>query len=533
MLKRIPIDILVKTPLKHVMRTLAEGVIPVFMLHRIEDRERGVSGIPPKTIDDFLSQLKRNGYSFMGMPEFIDVMNKPHIGANKKAIFTMDDGYLDQVEKGVPVFQAHDCPVSIAVITDFISGKMWPWDEKIRYMFEISKSKKINFSLGSGETIGYEMENQHARFKVMREIRSNLKKQPEEIILQSVNELALLLDVEIPKNPPENCKPFGWNEVKKLEGDGVNFIPHTRTHIILSNLIPQRAKEEIEGSISDVKKHIEPVPAFIYPNGRHRDYNDDHIKVLQSNGIKAAFSTDHAYLHLHEFERSSNERFNLPRIAFPEGLDQDKILSHLDCVRERYLRNTFHALFETAYGTRRQAFSVFLEKLNKNSYYKKYKNLDVKKIKRIIFVCKGNICGSPFAEVVAKAENSNLPVVSMGYDTSGGDKAEPRAIKIAKEFGYNMESVCSTRLEKGMLCNGDLIIVMEVPYLKKLNRLTSDVDCQITLLGLWDDVPILSIKNPCGRSESRFRKIFAYIHRSVQNIMNEIECNKKKELNST
>lgn len=61
----------------------------------------------------------------------------------------------------------------------------------------------------------------------------------------------------------------------------------------------------------------------------------------------------------------------------------------------------------------------------------------------VLFVCLGNICRSPTAEYVARAEfkrlGLNLPVASRGLGGwHAGQGADPRAIEVAREAGYDM-----------------------------------------------------------------------------------------------
>lgn len=506
-------------PFKRITDSLTEGVIPVFMLHRIEDKERGVNGTSPEAIDQFLHELHRHGYEFMGMDEFCRYLEGPDKVIGNKVLFTMDDGYLDQIERGVPIFKKHGCPVSIGIITDFVSGLNWPWDAKVRYLFETTNARELEFISTGGHKCKFMMKDLTESLVVMRVIREKLKKETEKNLSLKIKILEEQLDVELPKIAPEKYRSLSWNDVKSMEGQGVNFIPHTRSHIILSNLSPKRATEEIEGSIREIKRHIDPLPLFIYPNGQHEDFNEDHIKTLQDNGIQGAFSTNYSYIHLYEHDRTGYKKFNLPRVSFPEkALAQHKVISRFDCVENRYSNKTMGTLFETVYGLKRHMLSAFFDYIFHWNYYEKYKHIDISKIRRIIFVCKGNICRSPFAEVVAK-EKTRLPVVSMGYDASGRNKPEALAIKIAEEFGYDMKGSRSTRLDKGSIKCSDLIVVMETSHLNIVKQIIPDVDYQITLLGIWGGKPGLSIFDPYGRSEARFRYIFDHINSSVRKLM--------------
>ena len=518
MFKRIPISLVNRTPLKKILDRLSEGVIPVFMLHRIDDD--AVNGISIAQIDGFLSELKKYGYQFIGLQELLKAIETPGEIIRNKVMFTMDDGYVDQVTKGVPIFQKHDCPVSIAVITNFVSGEMWPWDAKIRYLFEKTKKKNCNFIQLDGVKLSFEMPNITEKFSVMREVRDNIKHAPLSFLLKTIDALQAQLDVVLPVEAPEHYKAFTWNDVKRLEGDGVNFIPHTQNHYILSNLTDDEAKREIDGSISDLKEHISPIPAFIYPNGHLDDFKKQHIQMLRDNDIKLAFTTNNSYLSLNEVDRLNNDSYLIPRIAFPVKKDViHNVLTKVDYIADRIRDKNFSEMFEMTYGIKRTAISKCLESMVHRSYIKKAKSIEPKRIKRIIFICIGNICRSPFAEVVALSGEKNLPIISMGLEASGTDSPDPTAQKIALEFGYKMEHFCSSKINVEQIKSSDLLVVMEIFQMKKLGSIIQDVGCQSTLLGVWDKPPSLSIDDPYGRNASRFRVIFSQIKSSVQNLL--------------
>ena len=65
--------------------------------------------------------------------------------------------------------------------------------------------------------------------------------------------------------------------------------------------------------------------------------------------------------------------------------------------------------------------------------YRQYGPADRGEVRRLVFVCKGNICRSPFAEAVARAAGADA--VSYGLDARDGLPANPSAIRTARKFG--------------------------------------------------------------------------------------------------
>lgn len=60
--------------------------------------------------------------------------------------------------------------------------------------------------------------------------------------------------------------------------------------------------------------------------------------------------------------------------------------------------------------------------------------------RRIVFVCTGNSCRSPLAEVLARARYAELPLIfaSAGTDAVAGQPASAGAIAVARERGLDL-----------------------------------------------------------------------------------------------
>ena len=117
--------------------------------------------------------------------------------------------------------------------------------------------------------------------------------------------------------------------------------------------------------------------------------------------------------------------------------------------------------------------------------YRKYGRVDWQRVERLVFICQGNICRSPFAKFVALAQDSGLPVESFGLATSTGAAANTMAIDVAGDFGFDMGSHRATDITDFTICDGDLLIVMEDRHITWLQGHLANQDIQVCLLGLW------------------------------------------------
>jgi protein-tyrosine phosphatase len=87
-------------------------------------------------------------------------------------------------------------------------------------------------------------------------------------------------------------------------------------------------------------------------------------------------------------------------------------------------------------------------------------------VRRLVFVCHGNICRSAFADVVAR--RAGLRVTSFGLSTDAGKGAHPPAIEAAAELGFDLTAHRTTRGGDFLPEPGDYLLAMETRQLRRM-----------------------------------------------------------------
>lgn len=152
--------------------------------------------------------------------------------------------------------------------------------------------------------------------------------------------------------------------------------------------------------------------------------------------------------------------------------------------------------------------------------YQQEREVKWNELKRLIFLCRGNICRSPFAEGVARRHG--LETLSFGLHTGDGLRADSRALEIAVEYGVDLTSHRTRQIASYVPDAHDLIIAMEPSHLQLLNSLCpQSVGIPTTLLGLWGQRRCPRIQDPYGNNIKYFRHCFLNIDNAVTNIKNK------------
>ena len=160
-------------------------------------------------------------------------------------------------------------------------------------------------------------------------------------------------------------------------------------------------------------------------------------------------------------------------------------------------------------------------------YHLLAKNIPAGCINHVIFVCKGNICRSAFAEYYLRRQlpNGVLTVESCGIDVDQGIFSPPEAVKIAKDYQLDLESHRSKGLASLDVTNADLIIPMEYRQYLQLKALYPAQTGKIHLLSRfapWPERLFCNINDPYGAGVKEFRRCFRRIIRALEGLKSHL-----------
>ena len=132
----------------------------------------------------------------------------------------------------------------------------------------------------------------------------------------------------------------------------------------------------------------------------------------------------------------------------------------------------------------------------------------------VLVVCIGNICRSPVAEEILRQNTSNKDITSAGIHGLDGCMADPYAMEIAQNNGFNIKDHKAKRLNDNHIKNSDLILCMEQYHINEIIALHPYAAGKTFLLGHWENKK--EIHDPYKKPKDAFTTMFENIMKSVK-----------------
>ena len=132
---------------------------------------------------------------------------------------------------------------------------------------------------------------------------------------------------------------------------------------------------------------------------------------------------------------------------------------------------------------------------------------------KILVVCVGNICRSPFGEQLLKSLLPNKEIASAGVGALVDKPADKLACLVAAEHGISLEGHQARQLTADLCHDYDLILVMEQGHIGAVTEIAPEARGKTMLFGHWfnkQDIP-----DPYRQSKEAFEYAYRLIEKAA------------------
>jgi peptidoglycan/xylan/chitin deacetylase (PgdA/CDA1 family) len=286
--------------------------------HRILDP--GDGSVPPgmyvrpRTFDKHLRYLKRN-YQVVTMKPLVAEREKRQVQQRPLCAITFDDGWCDNYERALPLLRKYELPATLFVSTNFIGNGRHPWFYRLgrilHAMADIPEGARAEIRPKGRSRFPVALERWLAASP--RERRRNADLVIEEMKNLPAAELELFVEqwhreLAATGGLVDDTEPamLDWQQVREMADSLFEIGSHGVTHFILTNLSPEKVKQEAVESKQCIETQLgRPIDGFSYPNG---DYSPAVEAQIRAAGYAYACTTRPGYV------RSDDKFFQLKRI---------------------------------------------------------------------------------------------------------------------------------------------------------------------------------------------------------------------------
>lgn len=525
-------------PIRVVSRRFGKGRVSVFLLHRVAGMNPGIGGHRIEEVGSMLDGMRRSGARFVSVADVVDAAAGRRDVVGDEIAFSVDDGYADQADLLVPAFLERNVPLTLFVITGLIDGTTWPWDAKINWLVRQTTVRTIDLRLGTG-VLRYAVDSSSAKRASgieLVEAASGIRSSRLQHMLVSLQEAA---EVEIPERPPVEYAATTWERLRKLEKEGLTVAPHTVTHRIVSRLSSHEVEWEVKESLARVREELaSPLPVLAWPLGRFRHVSSRDMVIAERAGISVSFSANGGYSNVERARVDVYARHSLARLHWENSTAHMlRVSTGLEAIRESMSKGTparripkwvmnaaEREAIPASVRARRAIRSLVVETKARFQARKldflRPGRIPGRSLERLVFVCLGNICRSPFAAEVAR--QYGVTAESIGIDVGTMRPADEVAVKVSLMLGKDISDHVARPTESLAVRDTDCLVAMEPEHLVALAPLISQKGCQSTLLGAWASSPLARIRDPYGKGPREMEEVFAIIEDAVFNLLDEL-----------
>jgi len=297
----------------------ARGRGAIFTLHHVRPRrERAFDPnahlqITPDFLENAIRALRRDGHRFVALEDLPAHLNSAD--PRPLACFTLDDGYRNNLEFALPIFERHHVPFTVFVTAGYVDRTHTLWWETLADW--LSSSREIRFDFGAGEeaiaTAGL-VQKQAAFDRIAAHIHGG----EEARAVAVLNHAAALHGID-PLAITDRLTLAEAGLRALLESPLASLGAHTISHRGLARLSEEEARREIMASIVRVEQIAGRRPAsFAYPYGFRPTVSRRDHRLAAELGLRVAVTTEPGTLssspNLHALPRISlNGHFQSPR----------------------------------------------------------------------------------------------------------------------------------------------------------------------------------------------------------------------------
>jgi peptidoglycan/xylan/chitin deacetylase (PgdA/CDA1 family) len=293
---RAALGVLHYSGLPALLRPWLGGMGAIFMLHHVMPgggRPKGFAPnygleLEPQFLDQVIALVKSRGMDLLSIDEAADRIEQPSRRKRRFAVFTLDDGYRDNLVHALPVFKKHDCPFTVFVAPAITDGICELWWRALEEM--IARNTTLDLEIG-GNRLSLPAASDAEKWKVWETIYRPLRNMDQQEQRRWIRAATGRYNIDLDRQ----CRDVAmtWDEIRTIAREPLCTIgAHTVHHYAVARLSEEKAHAEFVQSADRIEAELGRRPRhFAYPYGDAASAGARDFRLAKEAGYRTAVTT--------------------------------------------------------------------------------------------------------------------------------------------------------------------------------------------------------------------------------------------------
>jgi peptidoglycan/xylan/chitin deacetylase (PgdA/CDA1 family) len=269
------------------------GVGTIFMLHRVREADGSAFApnrlleVTPAFLEATIERVRELGLVCVSLDEAVRRM-KARDFSQRFAVFTLDDGYKDNLTVAAPIFERMGVPFTVYLATGLPDGTAELWWVALERIIAGADRLRVRFPSGQ-ET--FDTSTPGGKIACWSRVYWRLRSLGEDALRTEVRRLAAEQRIDIAAITEELA--MSWDDLRTLSTNPFASIEaHTADHLALARIPEARARREIEHGLRRHETELGRRPVhFSYPYGDAASAGAREFALARETGFVSATTT--------------------------------------------------------------------------------------------------------------------------------------------------------------------------------------------------------------------------------------------------
>lgn len=329
--------------LAKLLTPLTAGQGHIFCLHHVCPPDQNSTSfapnsnleVTPEFLETLITTMINKGIALVDLDEAMRRLQNKATG--RFAVFTLDDGYRDNLLHAVPVFERHKCPFTIYVAPRIAEGTCELWWRLLEAVIAKSNQVSINIAGTALEFHTSDIAQKNHAWSILAPKIQNMDEFDQRNVIQALCQRYGVDWQSLCRNVAMN-----WDELRRLAGHPLATIgAHTLNHYNLLKLPALDAETEMRESKLQIEALLKkPVRHFAYPYGNVDAAGPREFALCK----KAGFSTGVVTRLGNLWPEHINHTHALPRLMISGRYQSRSAIEALTSGLPAFMANRFKKL---------------------------------------------------------------------------------------------------------------------------------------------------------------------------------------------